>query len=277
MPELPEVEAFKEYIAHTSFRKKIQDVTATDKTLIKGGFLKLKKALVGRKFITAQRRGKYVILSVSNTDKKVVMHFGLTGSIDYRKDAEHKPSYARVTFSFENGAALFFIDARKFGKIWLVDTTDQIPALKTMGKDALAVTEKQFKDILAERQRKNIKALLMDQDAVAGIGNEYSDEILFQAGIDPHNNVQDLSAAQIKKLYTNIHKVLKYALNIRKKQMSKIGDATAYSNLANQDFATTYLQAHRHTDHKCPKNKSHVLKIAKVAGRTAYYCPRDQK
>ncbi len=277
MPELPEVETFKDYIAHTSFRKKIQDVIVADKRLIKGGFLKLKKVLSGNKFVSANRKGKYVILSVSNTDKKVVMHFGLTGSIDYRKDAEHKPPYARVTFVFENGAALFFIDTRKFGKIWVVDTIDQIPALKTMGPDALAVTEKQFKEILVERPRKNIKALLMDQDVIAGIGNEYSDEILFQAGIDPHNNVQDLSAAQIKKLYTNIHKVLKYALKIRKKQMKKVGEDTVYSNQDMQGFASTYLQAHRHTDHKCPKNKNHTLKIAKIAGRTAYYCPKDQK
>jgi len=80
-------------------------------------------------------------LNLVVTDSKLVMHFGLTGSVNYRKDAENKPSYARVTFVFASGAALFFIDTRKFGGLWLVDDLDEIHGLKEMGAEALDLTK----------------------------------------------------------------------------------------------------------------------------------------
>lgn len=277
MPEIPEVEAFKAYITRTSLRKKIADVVAGDKRLIKGSFTSLKKALVAHTLTKVERKGKYLIISISSEDKKLVMHFGLTGSVNYRKDATNQPSYARVAFLFADGAALFFIDTRKFGKLWLVDDISDIKGLASMGPDALKITQKQFVAMLAAHARKNIKTVLMDQDAISGIGNEYSDEILFQSGIDPRHHVKDLSAAQIKKLYTTMKKVLKYAIKIRTKQMKHLKAGTVYSNLANEDFASSYLQAHRHTDKKCPKHHEHMLKTTKIGGRTAYYCPKDQQ
>jgi len=117
----------------------------------------------------------------------------------------------------------------------------------------------------------------MNQSIISGIGNEYSDEILFQAGIDPHHKIEDLSPAQLTKLYKKMQEVLKYAINLRTKNFKKIGEILYFSNPDREKFKSSYLQAHRHTDKKCPKNASHKLKKVTIAGRSTYYCPKDQK
>jgi formamidopyrimidine-DNA glycosylase len=152
---------------------------------------------------------------------------------------------------------------------------DVIKELKNLGPDALKITRQQF-DALAEKNKaKNIKAFLMDQSIIAGIGNEYSDEILFQVGIDPHHTVKDLSKATLTKLYKNMLSVLKYAIQVRIKHMDAMG-RQFFSKEDRGLFKSTYLQAHRHIDMICPKNKKHKLKRVTIAGRTTFYCPEDQ-
>ena len=117
----------------------------------------------------------------------------------------------------------------------------------------------------------------MDQSIISGIGNEYSDEILFQSGIDPHHTVKDLSSAQLKKIYLQMKKVLKYAIALRKKNVTKLSQGRMFSAHDNILFKSSYLQAHRHTDMLCPKDKTHKLKKVIIGGRSSYYCPKDQK
>ncbi|MGE0009414.1 MAG: Fpg/Nei family DNA glycosylase [Candidatus Babeliales bacterium] len=278
MPELPEVEAFRSYIARNSLRKKIIDVAVKDKRLLKKvSLVSFKKALIGHQFTKAERQGKYVLLSLTQSDYRVVLHFGLNGSVDYQKDAQLAPKYAQVSFIFSNGSALFWIDKRKFGGVWWIADLSAIKGLSLLGKDALKITQKQFLQVLEDNNRKNIKALLMDQSIIAGIGNEYSDEILFQARIDPHHRAQDLTHAQRVLLYKKIKSVLKFAVKVRVKQMNNVKGEHTFSNDEVDGFPNTYLQTHRHTDRLCPKNKKHKLKKATIAGRSCYYCPIDQK
>jgi formamidopyrimidine-DNA glycosylase len=127
------------------------------------------------------------------------------------------------------------------------------------------------------KRLKNIKALLMDQTIIAGIGNEYADEILLQAGIDPHHAAKDLSVSTRNTLYKQMRSVLTYATKVR---LAQVGTAMGYRFFSKQDrelFKSSYLQAHRHVDMVCPKNKAHTLKRATIAGRTTFYCPVDQK
>jgi formamidopyrimidine-DNA glycosylase len=117
----------------------------------------------------------------------------------------------------------------------------------------------------------------MDQSAIAGIGNEYSDEILFQAGIDPHHRIGDLSKAMISKLYKKINSVLKYSTKIQIHAI-RVANGKPFFTKSNRElFPPSYLQAHRHIDKKCPKNKNHLLKKTTIAGRSSYYCPKDQQ
>jgi len=275
MPEMPEVEAYKRYISSHCLHKKIKDVSISQKRLIKKGSTDFKKDLVGSTFTNVQREGKYVVIAVSS-DYKLVMHFGLTGFVVVAKAGE-KVKYSCVAFTFDNNKTLHWCDIRKFGKIWLVKSIDEVKGLKDLGPDPLKLSYAAFLKIVKENERKNIKSFLMDQSIIAGIGNEYSDEILFQAGIDPHHKIKDLSAGQIKKTYAHMRAILRYATNLRIKNSKKLGKQQWFSADDDTQFKSAYLITHRHTDHRCPKNNSHTLKKATIGGRSSYYCPIDQK
>ena len=270
MPELPEVEAFKSYIKVHCLHKIITDIKILDKSVIqKISAVQFKKLLIGHEFASIERLGKYLIINISSSEKKLVIHFGLTGSLVYTSDKNELIKYSRVQFIFNN-SVLHWTDVRKFGKLWLVDDLKLIPGLKKLGPDAIAVTKKQFLALLSESETKNIKAFLMDQKIIAGIGNEYSDEALFQAGINPHHKIKELSEARREKLYKMLHKILLYAMKVQKKNSESI-------SFTRKSFPSSWLQAHRHIDMICPKNKNHTLKKTTIAGRTTYYCPEDQK
>lgn len=276
MPELPEVEAFKAYITAHCMRKPIVDIKVADTSVLKKvSAATFKKALIGHAFKSVHRLGKYLVIEIRNVDKKLVMHFGLTGSLVYMSDDQEAVKFSRIEFIFKKGV-LHWTDLRKFGKVWFVDDTAQIPGLKKLGIDALAITKKQFLTLLADNASKNIKALLMDQEIIAGIGNEYSDEALFHAGIDPHHRIKDITQAARVKLYTALGKVLRYAIKVQQQSIKSASSSQFPSKASRKAFAATYLQAHRHVDMVCPKNKKHTLKKATIAGRTSYYCPVDQ-
>ncbi len=276
MPELPELEAFKKYVIHNVLNKSISDVTASYKRSIKKvTFSAFKKILIGKKFLSAKRKGKYLIIDLNSSDKKIVMHFGLTGYLVYTKDKKEKVRFSKVTFIFANGSALHWCDIRKFGAIWLVKKLDEIKGLKKLGPDPLTISKKDFLILLSQSEKKNIKSFLMDQSIIAGIGNEYSDEILFQAKINPHCSISDLSEKQRDTLYKTMNSVLKYAVSLRTKKKN-VGQRY-FSGQNNEGFKSTYLIPHRHGDMQCPKDKRHLLKKTKIGGRSSYYCPKDQK
>lgn len=272
MPELPEVEAFRTIVAECR-NKKITALDILDARVIKKvSTTTFKKNLIGYAFEKVDRKGKYLIISLSSR-KLLIMHFGLTGFVELTKP-DQQVRFSCVNFDFGNKKVLHWADIRKFGKLYLVDSIDKISGLNDLGPDALTLSLKEFQALVDHQQQKNVKAFLMDQKIIAGIGNEYSDEILFQAGIDPHHKIKDLSPAVLKKMYRQIKKVLTYALTVRKKDIRKGGQVTMQDV---HDFKSSYLQAHRHTDGKCPKNVGHELKRATIAGRSSYYCPKDQK
>lgn len=283
MPEIPEVEAFKKYIDEHCLHKTIKDVMITDTRVIKTPIAVFEKNLKHTSFKKTERMGKFLVISLIGSHQKLVMHFALTGYLLYvtpvHKAATGKKSSDRfsvVIFVFDDGSMLHVKSVRKFAKLWLLDNITHIQELKNLGPDPLTLTEKQFLEIVMDNKHKNIKAFLMNQTIISGIGNEYSDEVLFQAGIDPHHDVGDLSSVQVKKLYHAMKTVLKYSIQLRLENLSHMGHQF-FGKEDRQLFKSSYLQAHRHVDMVCPKNKSHKLKTAKIAGRTTYYCPIDQK
>lgn len=278
MPELPEVEAFKEYLEHHCMHQQIAEVHIKDKQVIKRiSAANFQKSLADTAFKKVERRGKYLVIHLQHSKKLLVMHFGMTGFLYYTKDLAEKVRFSCVAFVFKNNSVLHWISIRKFEKLWLVDFINEIKPLHEMGPEPLALTKKQFLDLIAHNSKKNIKAFLMDQSTIAGIGNEYSDEIMFQSGIDPHHKLADLSAAKIMVLYTQMRKVLKYFVKRQSTDINSERDNQFFSKADRASFNSTYLQAHRHTDMLCPKNPKHHLKKATIAGRTSYYCPKDQQ
>jgi len=277
MPEIPEVTAFGTYINKNCLHKTISKVESSCPQLIKKiSFAAFKKIITGDQFESVERRGKYLVTSLKKSPKKLVMHFGLTGFLVYlKKNAAVR--FSCVDFIFNDHSELHWNSVRKFEKIWLVDSLDEIKGLKNLGPDPLKLTEKQFFALIAANGKKNCKTFFMDQEIISGIGNEYSDEILFQAGIDPRRQLSYLSSAEQKKLYKKMKEVLDYAIKLRLKNLQSVSAGGFFSKEDVETFKSSYLQAHRHGDGKCPKNKNHLLSHIKIGGRTAYFCPIDQK
>ena len=264
MPELPDVESFTRYFERTSLNQEIEEIEGKTKSLVKGtSFKKFREKLIGEQFVKAHRRGKFLIAEVSDIEEKVVFHFGMTGSLSYSRQRDSKfgrDEYAQVTFKFKQGYELRWINIRKLGKIYFVKKPERVDLLKEMGPEPLSLTEEDFLSLLEEHERKNIKSFFMDQRDIAGIGNVYSDEILFQAEVDPHQDIKEISQEKRKELYQKMKNVLIEASNL---------------SHPGAKFPNSWLTAHRE-EMECPNYKTHKLEKETIGGRTARFCPKCQ-
>lgn len=265
MPELPEVEHFTQYFNKHALKQPIENLLIKTKWLIRNITPeKFTKILIGKKFKKAYRRGKFMVVDINRDPHKIIFHFGMTGDLFYAKVNDKNESlkkYSQVTFVFTNLNALYWLNKRKFGGIYLVTNLDEISTLKNMGPEPLNLTKKEFLSLLDNYKNKNIKAFLMDQSNIAGIGNEYSNEILFQAGIDPHRKISNLNSQEKNEIFKKTQAVLKNAINV---------------DTLNQKLPQNWLLAHK-KDLICPIGKEHKFKKIKIAGRSAVYCPLHQK
>src|SRR3989338_7289861 len=185
MPELPEVETIRRQL----FKKIIG------------------KKLRGREITDVRRRAKVLMLDFDD-GTSLIFHLMLTGQLIFNG----KPSqHTRKVFNFTDGSRLIFNDVRKFGWWKKVKNTREIE--KSFGPEALDISLAMFKNILGKRPNAKIKPLLMDQKFIAGIGNIYSDEILFAAEIHPLRQVKTLKDKEIEQIGRNINKILKAAIN----------------------------------------------------------------
>ena len=228
---------------------------------MKGTPLKINEALVGKEFSTAWRRGKLMIVETAGDPNKLILQYGMTGDLKYGRSTELSAGdkkYARLIVKFQNGYELLWINVRKFGRVYFVRDINDVSILKTMGPEPLELMPGQFLELLQEHVTKNIKSFLMDQSDIAGIGNEYSNEILFQAGIDPHRTIDSLSEKKRRDLYQVMERVLEQ------------GIATKPGPLPDD-----WLTAHK-DGMKCPKDGNHRLTKATIAGRSAVFCPKHQ-
>lgn len=261
MPELPDVENFKKYFTKYCLNKKIVDLSSTSKSLIKGiSFNNFHGKLLNTEFKSVRRRGKYLLISCRNRRERLVMHFGMTGNLNYR-ESNGREKYARLIFKFENSHELEWLNKRKLGKIYLVEDVMEIPAIKNMGKEPFDFSEEEFLKLLEKNQGRNIKSFLMDQASIAGIGNIYSDEILFRSSVNPKQKIDNLFPREKRR---RLFESMRITLN---KATEKTPDA---------EWGDSWLIFHR-KDMRCPKNKNHRLKKEKVAGRSSIYCPLHQK
>lgn len=260
MPELPDVETFKRYIDSTALHKKIKTVKVNNSEILYNiKSKKLKEKLTGKKITDIYRHGKYLFLKLSNNGF-LILHFGMTGDIKYFKIKNHQPSHTRVLLEFENDYYLAFDNQRKLGKVGYTDDIESFIEEKKIGEDALQLNEDKFLDLFYKKKG-SIKSALMNQNLIAGIGNIYADEILYQTQIFPKTIVNKLSKKKLKTLYKNIKEVLNTAIDLQ----------------ANPDnFPKKFIIPHRKKDGKCPLDNK-ILKKIKVNGRTTYYCPNHQK
>jgi formamidopyrimidine-DNA glycosylase len=261
LPELPDVETFKRYLDATSLHQRIEKIRVYDRQILKGiSTRQLKEVLEGYSFQSTLRHGKYLFVKTEN-DTWLVLHFGMTGFLKYFKDPDKEPPHSRVVVDFFNGYHLSYDSQRKLGMVTLTKDVGKFIKVNRLGPDALEpdFDFARFKCIIGEKRR-TVKSALMNQSLVAGIGNVYSDEILFQAQIHPKTTIRQLDEKKLKKMFRTMKRVLKVAT-----------DAKADP----ENFPDSYLTPYRNADAKCPKCGK-CIQRTKVFGRTAYWCPGCQ-
>jgi formamidopyrimidine-DNA glycosylase len=184
----------------------------------------------------------------------------MTGYLMFLERGEGPPLYSRVRFDFEDGGSMIFADMRKFGAIGLTPSKEAFLKMKRLGPDALAIERGDFVD-RAGGHRRPIKTVLLDQSVLAGVGNLYSDEVLFQCGVHPLALADGLGEDRLGCIHRNLAIVLRSSLDV----------GTDFDRLPEG-----YLLRARHPTSTCPKGHGpwHTMK---VNGRTAYFCPRCQR
>ena len=260
MPELPEVDFFMKYLESTSLHKTISEVIVRSNEVLEDvGETELENMLASKEFLSSKRHGKYLFANVSG-EFWLVMHFGMTGNLKYFKDLADDPKHGRLLISFDNGYHLAYDCQRKFGKIAVTPKIEEFIDKKRLGQDALELDFQGFKEVMQKR-RGGVKSTLLNQHVIAGIGNLYSDEIVFQAGVHPETKINRLGSQKLEDLFNDMQRVLK----------------TALRNHANFGrFPESYLLRDRREGAKCPRCGGKIQAL-KVSGRTAYFCSNHQK
>lgn len=258
MPELPSLEIFKQYFDSTSLNQEIKEININNPEILFDITEDNIKELVNRYFVSSSRYGKYLFASTSD-NKFLIFHFGMTGFFKYHPKNEGISPHSRISFLFKNGNVLDFDDSRKFGKISISENISDFINKKNLGPDALEISLSSFKKLF-QRKSGYIKPLLMNQQFLAGIGNLYADEILFQSRIHPLKKADQIENDELDNLYDNMVWVLKKAIEF---------------NDSPRNFPENFLLAHRYPKGECPNGEK--LDIIKVGGRTTYYCPHNQK
>lgn len=261
MPELPDVEMFRQYLEDHARGRTIRAVDVRDRLVVPSGDL-LQKRARGRTIESTRRHGKYLLAALSG-DGWIVMHFGMTGSLASSEDSGEatETSGATAVFRFEDGTWLAHVEQRRLGRVVWTPDAERFIAEKRRGPDALEVTRAQFGRLL-DRSRGGAKAFLMNQRIMAGIGNIYADEMLFQAALHPGSNVRAFKAPVRAKLFRSIGNVLRTAIR------SKVDAAR---------MPRTWLTPHRRSGALCPRCRRSKLKTLPFAGRTSYFCPAHQR
>jgi formamidopyrimidine-DNA glycosylase len=275
MPELPEVETVRRDLATRVVGRRITSCYVDEGTpqlvqlVTRDEFC---RQLTGRAIAGLRRRGKYLIVDLDD-ERAWVVHRGMSGNILYRAPDAPPDAYVRAVFSLDNGHELRWTDLRKFGKMWLVE--DATMVMESLGPEPLDAefTPQVLRERLGKR-RAPIKALLLDQSVVAGVGNLYSDEALHYAGIHPLRPAGRLKPADFERLHAGIIEALRMGIDGRG---SSLG--TTLRDHINVDGAPgsnqETVRAYGREGEPC-YNCGTLMRRLKVAGRSAVFCPKCQ-
>ena len=265
MPELPEVESARAVIARVALGRRIADVDDSDTFVCRPHAPgEIRSALRGRSLTEVHRRGKSMWCDTSGGGPVLGVHLGMSGKIvvvapdgaeadggDYwdrgRAVGDHR--YTRFALSFDDGGGLLLVDPRRLGRVRLD------PPVEALGPDAAEVTPARFRTALGTSAAP-VKARLLDQDVIAGVGNLLADQVLWQAKVNPRRRVRDLSRPEVDRLQRAVR--------------SAVRAATAGGGVH-----TLRIVPYRRPGGLCPRDGVPLVS-ASVGGRTTWWCPRDQ-
>lgn len=287
MPELPEVETVRRGLEKLIVNKVIQHISSTSPKSFPNAPVDVKAFAYGAEIVTVRRRAKVLLIEL-DSNYSLVIHLKMTGQLVYRGKQNFGAGHpsdsligklpdksTRVTITFTDSSHLFFNDQRKFGWIKLIPTVEvpNIDFMKKVGPEPLSEST-HFEDFLLRVRRRNgttIKAAILDQSVIAGVGNIYADESLWGAGIHPATRVKYVSDNQLQELFEQIKYIL--ALAIEK------GGSTDKNYVNAEGKSGSYLsfaRVFRREGGPCEHCGETIIKI-KVAGRGTHICPHCQK
>ncbi|NOX98007.1 MAG: bifunctional DNA-formamidopyrimidine glycosylase/DNA-(apurinic or apyrimidinic site) lyase [Nitrospirae bacterium] len=272
MPELPEVEVIKD-----GLRRKLRNRTIKGVDILFKGSIKnlsppvFGKRMLGRKFEDVSRRGKFLIFSLDN-GSFLIIHLRMTGQLTYCPSNEEADKYLCLKFILDNGYQLRFMDMRRFGVVYLVKKLEEITTLANLGPEPLEsnFTALSLEEIL-KGQKKKVKIVLMDQNLIAGIGNIYATEALYQAKINPERKANQLTEAEVKELHRAIRDILQRSISARGTSTDNYRDAEGKKG--NFQYQ---LQVYQRGGEPCSRCGAKISQI-KISGRSTYFCPSCQK
>jgi formamidopyrimidine-DNA glycosylase len=252
MPELPDVEGFRR-VAENAGGRRIERVDLLDRTLLRSGRA---ETIEGERFGDFERHGKWVIAPAGEAE--VLMHFGMTGRLDWEPRGSDRHVHDRIVFVCRGGE-LRYRNMRKFGGVW-ISRRGREPVTGPLGPDATEVGLERFRELLAGR-RGTLKAALMDQRLIAGLGNLMVDELAWRARVDPRTPVPRLSRRRVERLWRAMDEV--------------VGESLPTGRVPTVEGWLTGARDDRR-DARCPRCESR-LRRATVAGRTTVWCGRCQR
>ncbi len=288
MPELPEVETVRIGLSGLLPGKRIKSVTHDWPKGFPNAPVDVQTFLVGAVIQQVRRRAKVLLIDL-DTDYSLVIHLKMTGQMVYRgKNQQFGAGHpnaslvgnlpdksTRVIFTFEDSSHLFFNDQRKFGWVRLLPTLEigNLDFFQKVGPEPLAAdfTVSDFRDRLMRRSKSGIKAVLLDQAVIAGIGNIYADEGLWGAKIHPETKVKDIPSPKISALYETLRAVLQ--LSIEKGGST---DRNYVNAEGKRGSYLTFANVFRREGKPCPRCGTIIVKT-RVAGRGTHLCPTCQK
>lgn len=274
MPELPEIETVRRVVGPQILGCRIASVSVNRDKIV--GYPDrdiFTESLKGRTFVSADRKGKGLILNLDD-GSRLIIRFGMTGQLIVVPSGFPEEKHTHVDILLEDGRSLWYIDPRMFGKVWLIPAgeDDVHSGLAKLGVEPFdeCVTWKFLKEKLGKRGI-TIKEALLDQSVIAGIGNIWSDEMLFRARICPETPCNSVSDAKWKRLAPVIPEIMNFGI-----EKNEITPEEYLEGKGRKYYDIDYLVAYGHEGDPCPICNS-IFRKSTLGGRSSCWCPKCQK
>jgi formamidopyrimidine-DNA glycosylase len=272
MPELPEVETIVRCLRRRLIGLEVENVRVVFRAVVRNRKASFLKRLIGQEIVGLRRRGKMALLDFSG-GLTLIVHLKMTGQLFCCGCGAPFDKHTHFIISFRNTPhELRFRDVRKFGFILGVRTAEaeRTRELSGLGPDPLALDIPSFLDRFRGR-RGRLKSLLLNQRVIAGVGNIYADEILFEAGLDPRAEVSGLGRQRLGRLWTAVRTVLNEAITFKGTTVRDYRDGEGLEGLFQNR-----LRVYGREGEPCPCCGA-VIKRIRVSGRSTHFCPRCQR
>lgn len=277
MPELPEVETVRRGLAERVVGRRIDRVeVGRERTVRRTSREALVDGLLGTRVVEAGRRGKYLLCPLDSGDTLMV-HLRMSGQLLLAAEGAERPPHTHVALTLEGGEELWFVDPRTFGEVVVFDPAnveEELPEVARLGVDPLSpeFTRAEVARLFRGRKRA-MKALLLDQHVIAGIGNIYADEVLHRSKLRYDHLASDLTTRQAGRVHDTIADILGAAVEAGG---STLRDARYVDLMGGGGYYQDFHRVYDREDQTCLTcGKARIVKTV-VAGRSTYYCPRCQ-